>query len=171
MTPHWIYAREMFNLAINGNLPEGFSDWNLRAPGSPQTILAFATFDNGLGPGTEFSKWDMRNHDGKTMAHVAAVHGKLPSNFTQWNLVDNDGWSVAHEYAYRHVLPAEFSQWGLTDNRGQTVADIAAMNGNLPEDFDQWDLTNESKKTMQGMREKLEQTRKGPEGRASGPKM
>lgn len=132
--------KRIFELAEAGQLPKGFDQWDMPDLFVKGRVLAFATFTYGHGPGPEFTRWDMRDGQGRTMAHYAATHGKLPEGFDRWLLADNEGWNVAHEYAYRHVLPAEFPYWAVTDSRDQAVAYIAAMRGNLPPDFHRWNI-------------------------------
>ena len=128
--------KRVLSQAEKGVLPEDFDQWWL--PGRRK--LAFATFAYGKGPGPQFKEWDLTDEQGRTMAHCAALHDKIPTGFDQWAMADQGGWTVAHEYAYRHVLPADFPHWDLTDSRGQSVAYIAALKGTLPAGFDRWGI-------------------------------
>jgi hypothetical protein len=105
-----IRLREM---AMNGTLPVGFEAW-----------------DTVLGPE------DM----GRTVAHMAASSGHLPSGFDRWEIADHSGWTVAHCAAAMHALPEGFGMWDLADDEGWTVAHVAAKHGSLPEGFDRWDI-------------------------------
>jgi len=190
--------KRIFELAESGQLPKGFDQWDMPDLSVSGRTLAFATFANGHGPGPEFTRWNMRDGQGRTMAHYAALHGKLPVDFDHWLLTDPDSWSVAHEYAYRNVLPAEFPYWAVTDARGQAVAYIAALKGNLPPDFyrwnirtpqgstvahiaacrgdlpdgfDQWNLADSDGKTVREVFDEHVAKRPGQSCRSAGPKM
>jgi hypothetical protein len=91
----------------------------------PGRVLAFATFTYGHGPGPEFTRWDMRDNQGRTMAHYAATHGKLPEGFDRWGNRTPDGATVAHTVACMQDLPVDFDQWSLEDGDGKTVREIS----------------------------------------------
>jgi hypothetical protein len=42
-----------------------------------------------------FDQWDLADHNGTTVAHIAAAYGHLPDDFSQWDLVNNNGVTVA----------------------------------------------------------------------------
>ena len=136
--------KRVIGQAEEGTLPADFDQWPLRG----RQKLAFTTFTYGKGPGPNFKEWDLRDDQGRTMAHSAALYNKLPAGFDQWTLADKGGWTVAHEFAYRHVLPADFPHWAIEDSRGQSVAHIAAQRGNLPPDFSRWELRTPQDSTV-----------------------
>ena len=87
-------APDYFQMAEEGTLPEGFD------------------------------RWELRDKEGNTVAHVAAEHGHLPKDFNQWELADEDDWTVAHVAAWHGHLPEDFNQWDLADNYGRTVEEV-----------------------------------------------
>jgi hypothetical protein len=38
-----------------------------------------------------FDRWELTDNDGKTVAQVAAMKGRLPPGFDRWDLTDRDG--------------------------------------------------------------------------------
>lgn len=80
------------------------------------------------------------DEDGWTIAHVAALHGRLPADFDQWALADETGCTVAHVAAQCNRLPDNFKHWGLKDNAGWTVAHTAAKHGSF-KNKQYWDKT------------------------------
>jgi hypothetical protein len=55
-----------------------------------------------------------------------AREGTLPEDFNRGEIRDCDGRTVAHEAAKRGTLPAGFDRWELANNHGMTVADVKA---------------------------------------------
>jgi hypothetical protein len=64
-----------------------------------------------------------------------AKAGTLPADFTQWEL-EHEGISVAHVAAKFGHLPVVFDKWEIKDKDGFSVAHVAAGRGDLPGDFD-----------------------------------
>ena len=49
----------------------------------------------------------------RTSVFEQALTGELPADFDRWDLKDHNGWPVAHiAYAAGH-LPADFDRWDL----------------------------------------------------------
>jgi hypothetical protein len=85
----------------------------------------------------------LADHNGRTVAHVAAVYGHLPKDFDQWGLADNNGWTVAHEAAKWAHLPVNFSQWDLVDGNDVRVSDLAK------EQYRQWRIKSEFEQSFE----------------------
>jgi hypothetical protein len=67
---------------------------------------------------------------------VAARLGCLPADFNQWALAADKGWTVAHEAAMYGRLPENFDirLWSMVDSTGVTVAKVALNEGHLSEE-------------------------------------
>jgi hypothetical protein len=116
-----VYTQRCMYLAREGELPDGFYQWDL-ANNNGFTVAHEAAFSGYLP--CDFDQWDMTNNSGWTVAHMAAEGGNLPCDFDQWKLTTYSGWTVAHSAAESGHLPCDFDQWGLIDNTGTTVADV-----------------------------------------------
>jgi len=110
-----VYTKEeievFFKQAVEGTLPEDFSDW-----------------DQPL------------SDDERTVAHVAAMYGHLPEDFGKddlslWGLKTANGETVAHTAAKYNTLPDYFNQWELTNRYGKSVAEIAVLYHNIPKGY------------------------------------
>ena len=122
-----------------GCLPKDFDQWDL-ANNTARTVAHIAAEYNHLPKG--FNQWGLADNIGWTVAHVAARFGHLPEGFSQWSIAIKDGWTVAHEAVRYGYLPKNFGHWTLSDKNGVTVAHVAAQNNHLPESFTQWALSD-----------------------------
>lgn len=59
-----------------------------------------------------------------------ARNGRLPPGFTRWDMADKWGLTVAHAAASYGNLPPGFDRWGLADKTGRTVAQVRADSNN-----------------------------------------
>jgi hypothetical protein len=90
----------------------------------------------------DFSDWQLTDKIGWTVGHEAALYNHLPDGFKQWDLTNKKGWTVAHIVAWNSTLPADFNQWamiGETEDRA-TVAHVAAKHCTLPDNFNELGL-------------------------------
>ena len=81
-----IEIKTLFKQAKNGELPEGFKDWD--AHDADGTMVAHIAAAYGNLP-SDFNRWGWRTGVGNgnnTVAHVAAAHGHLPKDFTNWTM-------------------------------------------------------------------------------------
>lgn len=96
----------------------------------------------------DFYKWDLADKDGWTLAHEAAMYGRLPKKFRNMDrilyLYDKKGMSVIKLCVFRGDLPDGFDNWSYTENEkyGWSLAHVAAFWGTLPKSFDQWRIAD-----------------------------
>lgn len=80
------------------------------------------------------------DNEGNTLAHAAAIIGKLDNTCTLWNIKNNRDWLVGFDAAVHNTLPKDFNQWNIKNEQGISIGHIAAANNKLPYNFDQWDI-------------------------------
>jgi len=67
-------------------------------------------FEGNLPEG--FNQWDLSDEEGFTVAHAAAIGGNnLPEGFNQWGMRDSEGFTVADVVRWMGHLPEGFDQW------------------------------------------------------------
>jgi hypothetical protein len=100
----------------------------------------------------DFSRWEIADSEGWTIAHVAATCGHLPADFDQWGLADKHGRSVAHAAARYGRIPVLGSGGlmllSIADKTGWTVAHEAVRHDHLPANFSQWELADADMHTV-----------------------
>lgn len=118
--PESMKFQQAFEWVKRNAIPDDFQDWALKDENG-WTVAHEAAIRGTL---TEsFDQWALATPDGRTVAHVAAGYGGLPADFDQWHLADSNGWTVAHEAAEGGHLfvPPDSPVWEMCDNRGVTV--------------------------------------------------
>jgi hypothetical protein len=126
---------EYAELAIYGNLPIGFNQWDL-ADENGWTVA------EGSYLPADFDRWELANNKGWTVAHAAASWGWLPDNFDQLGLTDKDGLTILDSLLLsRDNLAAHMSRW--EEERPLCKADIDwnAFKTTLPEIYQKYSIS------------------------------
>jgi hypothetical protein len=145
---------EAHQAAQEGTLPADFDKWRIKdntgwtvahEAGKSGTLPAdLSTLPQGFWEWT----FSYKSTKKRSVAHVTAFYGNIPSGFSQWAIRDGSGKTVAHDAAYSGSLPDGFTQWSMADNNGTTVAHVAARCGGLPEGFTQWSIADNDGRTV-----------------------
>ncbi|RMG07332.1 MAG: hypothetical protein D6735_02910 [Acidobacteria bacterium] len=107
----------------------------------------------GILPSPSSELWEVTNTLGWSLAHSAALLGKINSpnyihNFKYWDLKNPDGDTVAHIAARNTTFPNDFRYWDLLNGKGQSVAYISMINQTIPKNFSHWDVLNDNGNTI-----------------------
>lgn len=105
----WTVAHEAAKL---GRIPAGFrrDQWN--EVDDFQTPVANVAAKFGTLP-ADFEFWDIRDAEGYTPGHIAAINGKtdaLPASFNAWDASNDDGKTVRDLMEEREARMAEQSK-------------------------------------------------------------